>query len=479
MKIFKFLPFLILFYSCEFKSESKHILNQDVIAMEQNTTLDSINVFIENKKNINFDLVYYDDFDNYYPLHNGKNIIPANVVIKNYGGQIRTLCFLNLCRSKDIIFSTDTLGNWIAKTQDKGESDALNFFTYLNQQVKPLNTELQTFLRQEYWDKSFVTFPEMRDSLIDKDFKRKVNFLNDYTLKKNLPEKIKITFQNIIEYEKINAKLRLPVNPIQKWKKTYLTELSDKYILSFQNDNNLFIPFYKMGAFNSIYLIQFLTYNTTEINITNYYKIIASKFSGKTKDYLLTHLLILSKDNRTGIKFTVEEYKNLLRQYMLDCRTEEYKIYIKENSEEYATSLKNAQVLSPLTKQVIDFDTLIQKNKITYIDFWASWCLPCRTEMPASLILKQEFSHEDINFIYLSIDTDIAAWLKTMKQIGLKESESYLLLNGKESILAKQLSIKTIPRYVLVGKDGKIIDSNAKRPSETELKKQLRDLLSK
>ena len=131
------------------------------------------------------------------------------------------------------------------------------------------------------------------------------------------------------------------------------------------------------------------------------------------------------------------------------------------------------------TKQALDFDKLIKQNKLTYIDFWASWCMPCRAEMPASLLLKEEYAKKGINFIYISADDDAGAWLKAMKQIGLSDADNYLLPKGKKSELAKQLNVRTLPHYILTDKNGKIINADAPRPTDAAIRKQFDILLAK
>ncbi|MEY8848566.1 TlpA family protein disulfide reductase [Psychroserpens sp. XS_ASV72] len=110
------------------------------------------------------------------------------------------------------------------------------------------------------------------------------------------------------------------------------------------------------------------------------------------------------------------------------------------------------------------------KGKIVLVDFWASWCAPCRKEMPYLKELKSQFNKTELSIIEISIDKDYSAWIRASKLENISNDvDNYIIANWEKSSLYKNFDIKTIPRYLLFGKDGKIIDENAPRPSEKDL----------
>ena len=149
------------------------------------------------------------------------------------------------------------------------------------------------------------------------------------------------------------------------------------------------------------------------------------------------------------------------------------------------------QKLNDLNSMVIKADELINsksakvtfegiaKNKLTYLDFWASWCLPCRAEMPSSVKLSEEYQSKGINFIYISIDKNPVAWEKAVKQMGLKNENSYLLPGGEKSTIAKHFGISFIPRYMIMDSKGRIINQDAPRPSSSNIREVFEDLLKR
>lgn len=106
-------------------------------------------------------------------------------------------------------------------------------------------------------------------------------------------------------------------------------------------------------------------------------------------------------------------------------------------------------------------------GKVVYIDFWASWCGPCRGEMKngAPQLHDRFKENKDVVFLYVSIDDSEDKWKKAIADDKIKGIH-LLSTGGTNSVVAKAFNISGIPRYVLIGRDGKIVDNDATRPSE-------------
>ncbi len=110
------------------------------------------------------------------------------------------------------------------------------------------------------------------------------------------------------------------------------------------------------------------------------------------------------------------------------------------------------------------------KGKYTYIDVWATWCGPCIKEIPDLKRIEKEYHGKNINFLSISIDAskDYDKW---KKMIVDKELGGIQLMADKaaQSKFLKDYFITSIPRFILIDPDGKIVDKHAPRPSSSEL----------
>jgi thiol-disulfide isomerase/thioredoxin len=118
------------------------------------------------------------------------------------------------------------------------------------------------------------------------------------------------------------------------------------------------------------------------------------------------------------------------------------------------------------------------KGKYVYIDLWATWCGPCRQEIPFLQKVEEKFHDKKIAFVSLSIDAmkDHDKWKKfvTDKNLG-----GVQLMADKDwqSSFPKAFGVNSIPRFILIDPQGNVVDADAKRPSDPELTAQLETLL--
>ncbi|MBT8219447.1 MAG: TlpA family protein disulfide reductase [Bacteroidia bacterium] len=116
------------------------------------------------------------------------------------------------------------------------------------------------------------------------------------------------------------------------------------------------------------------------------------------------------------------------------------------------------------------------KGKNIYIDVWATWCGPCKAEQPALFALEEKYKdNKNIAFVGVSIDENKAAWEKMVSEKEMKGIQIYTD-NAWESTICNDYLIKGIPRFILVNKEGKIINADAPRPSSEQIKDILKEL---
>ncbi|MCU0419648.1 MAG: carboxypeptidase-like regulatory domain-containing protein [Cyclobacteriaceae bacterium] len=116
-------------------------------------------------------------------------------------------------------------------------------------------------------------------------------------------------------------------------------------------------------------------------------------------------------------------------------------------------------------------------KKLVYIDFWASWCGPCLAEFEDAKKLQQQYQ-DDIVFVMLSLDGHEDRWKNALAKYGLASGFHHFRI-GPESSLSDLYDVTSIPRYVLLNKDGSHANLDAKRPSDPRLRKEFDRLLGK
>jgi len=116
------------------------------------------------------------------------------------------------------------------------------------------------------------------------------------------------------------------------------------------------------------------------------------------------------------------------------------------------------------------------KGKLVYVDVWATWCGPCKYEIPYLDTLETDYHGKDIVFISYSIDEDYAAWVKFVPENKLQGVQ---IIGEKawESDLCKKYKIMGVPTFMLFDKEGKIVTVKMTRPSDKATRTKFDSLL--
>lgn len=145
--------------------------------------------------------------------------------------------------------------------------------------------------------------------------------------------------------------------------------------------------------------------------------------------------------------------------------------YNKRRATIKGTPFPETVVLRDANGNTVDFSTF--KGKYVYIDMWASWCGPCRKEIPHLQQLEKELQNDNVIFVSISIDKDQQAWKQKMIE---HDMHGHQLLDI-DNQLGQALNVRGIPFFVIYDKEGKLYMHNAPRPSSgTTIKELLQEL---
>ncbi len=153
---------------------------------------------------------------------------------------------------------------------------------------------------------------------------------------------------------------------------------------------------------------------------------------------------------------------------------------IKNGSSSSATSNSNIAVgkMAPeITLPNLNGETKALsslRGKVVLLDFWASWCGPCRKENPNVVAIYKKYSSKGFDVFSVSLDENKSAWEAAIKKDGLVWSNHVSDLGGWKSAVVPTYEIESIPFPVLIDKEGKIVamgESLRGDGLESELKK--------
>lgn len=97
------------------------------------------------------------------------------------------------------------------------------------------------------------------------------------------------------------------------------------------------------------------------------------------------------------------------------------------------------------------------KGSILVVDFWASWCAPCRKFIPTLNEVYNEFNPKGVEFMSVSVDEDTSQWKKAMEQEKMAWHQAIGQDGFKRTGLANQFFFHSIPYVMIIGKDGKVV----------------------
>lgn len=228
------------------------------------------------------------------------------------------------------------------------------------------------------------------------------------------------------------------------------------------------------------------------IQVREEFRIVETLLKGNCREYALTELLVrscdkISADLSKQVLNRIKEYDKEGKVYkyaqqkcapLITAKAEEKKSEMKQKDKAVSSSSTKYPVLHDISGREVYIEQF--KGKVVYVDFWASWCGPCRQQFPFSKKIHESLSAKELEkivFLYISIDDIEENWKKAVEQNQLKGINA-ISRGGWSSEVCKFFNISSIPRYMILDKSGKVVEENAKRPSDETLKEDLLKLIA-
>ena len=199
-------------------------------------------------------------------------------------------------------------------------------------------------------------------------------------------------------------------------------------------------------------------YYSSEIN--NYAKNWVAKHKSSPFSVAIIRLFI-AKNPLSGTEDTVaEKYFDALSPQAKKNNSETD--ILESGFESYNSKYSKIQIGSIIPDFIIK-DTLGKavamtdlKNNYLLLDFWASWCTPCRANNPLLNDLYSEFKEKGLLVLSISMDTDMKKWKNAIQMDSMKWLQGSDLL-GQDAGIGLRYRITAVPTYILIGPDKKII----------------------
>jgi thiol-disulfide isomerase/thioredoxin len=258
------------------------------------------------------------------------------------------------------------------------------------------------------------------------------------------------------------------------------TELNSNAVdFSFMSDinlnitDNLSIPEYASLVSKYLNTLHWVNLQTTKDNGK-------SNFEKRVILFELIDSLVTSSEIRDYIKHqsvmetiqfeALEDAKNSTELFLNQAKTQVY-INLITNALNYRMILSPGKPAPSFSLTGIDGNTYQLSDftgKLVYIDFWATWCRPCREQLPHFAKLKEIYAGKPIAFVAISVDDDRDAWVKMVTEQGMKGIQLHAD-RAWSSEVVKKYQVRAIPTFVLIDENGDIVEYPATRPSNPDI----------
>jgi thiol-disulfide isomerase/thioredoxin len=242
--------------------------------------------------------------------------------------------------------------------------------------------------------------------------------------------------------------------------------LANGYDLKFNTDATDFsnISFSGKGTESNNYILERIKFSKTDLfNAKSYFTLEKSEFDAKIEEFKKESLAISTHDVDSLLIAQIGNDDTRFIDYVNKNYQAKYNAAVKFAKGKPSPKFTNFENYKGGTTSLDDL-----KGKYVYIDVWATWCGPCKQQIPFLKKVEDQYHGKNIEFVSISTDrkNKYEAW---KKMIVDRKMGGIQLYAGSNNTFSRDYQINSIPRFILVDPEGNIVDADAPRPSDPRL----------